>query len=167
MAIDYTNLSLRDIESALDGSARDIGATFGRFDARQLNWRHDPQQWSVAQCLDHLLSANRLMFDAAENALSGATPPTIWQRLPMLSRRLGHALIRSQAPGSTRRYKTPAKAHPSGTMLTPRSCRLRGFPREAEPALGLPARQADPRAPGTRRAFSTGGGFFFPDLIRR
>jgi hypothetical protein len=104
---------LREIESALADIVRDTDATFGRFDARQLNWRPDAQQWSVAQCFDHLLSANRLMFAAAEQALTGAAPSTIWERLPVLPRVLGRALIRSQAPDSTRKYKAPAKAQPS------------------------------------------------------
>jgi hypothetical protein len=117
--MDYTRLTLREIESALSALVRDTEATFGRLDARQLNWRPDVQQWSVAQCFDHLFTANRLMFDAAENALTGATPPTIWQRLPMLPGLFGRALIRSQAPQSTRKYKAPLKAQPSVSNVAP------------------------------------------------
>ena len=117
--MDYTKLTLREIESALAGIVRDTDATFGRFDARQLNWRLDPQQWSVAQCFEHLLSANRLMFAAAGQALTGAAPSTIWQRLPVLPRVLGRALIRSQAPDSTRKYKAPATAQPSVSDVAP------------------------------------------------
>lgn len=117
--MDYTRLTLREIESALSDVVRDTEATFGRLQARQLNWRPDAQQWSVAQCFDHLLTANRLMFDAAEDALAGATPLTIWQRLPMLPRVFGRALIRSQAPGSTRKYKAPSKAQPSVSDVAP------------------------------------------------
>jgi len=113
--VDYTTLSLRDVESALRDIARETDATFGRFDGRQLNWRPDPQQWSVAQCFDHLLAANRLMFTAAEHALTGAAPPTIWQRLPVWPGVLGRVLIRSQAPGSTRKYTAPSKAQPAAS----------------------------------------------------
>ena len=117
--MDYTNLTLREIESALAGIVRDTDATFRRFDARQLNWRPDAKQWSVAQCFDHLLSANRLMFAAAEHALTGVAAPTIWQRLPVLPGVFGRALIRSQAPDSTRKYKAPAKAQPSVSDVAP------------------------------------------------
>ena len=113
--MNYTKLTLREIELALSVIVRDTDATFGRLDAWQLNWRPDVQQWSVAQCFDHLLTANRLMFSAAEDALSGATPSTVWQRLPVLPRVFGRALVRSQAPGSTGKYKAPSKAQPSAS----------------------------------------------------
>ena len=114
-SVDYTTLTLREIESALSDSARDTDAIFGRLDPRQLNWRPDARQWSVAQCFAHLLTANRLMFTAADDALTGAVPPTIWQRLPVLPGVLGRALIRSQAPDSTRKYKAPSKAQPTAS----------------------------------------------------
>jgi hypothetical protein len=117
--MDYTKLTLRGIEWALSELVRDTEATFGRLDARQLNWRRDAQQWSVGQCFDHLFTANRLMFDAAENALTAATPPTTWQRLPMLPSLFGRALIRSQAPDSRRKYKAPSKAQPSVSTVAP------------------------------------------------
>ena len=115
--MNYTTLSLRDVESALSDTARDTDAIFGRLDAHQLNWRPASHQWSVAQCFDHLLTANRLMFTAAENALSGAVPPTILQRLPVLPGVLGRVLVRSQAPDSARKYTAPSQAQPSASDM--------------------------------------------------
>ena len=115
--MNYTTLSLRDVESALSDIARDTDATFGRLDVHQLNWRPAPRQWSVAQCFDHLLTANRLIFTSAENALAGAVPPTIWQRVPVLPGVLGRALIRSQAPDSARKYTAPSQAQPSASEV--------------------------------------------------
>ena len=50
---------------------------FGALDARQLNWRPDATRWSVGQCFEHLLLANRLMFQAAKDALNDTAPRTI------------------------------------------------------------------------------------------
>src|SRR5687768_13713944 len=108
--MDYTTLSLAEVSKGLDETARDADATFGRLDATQLNWRPDPAQWSVAQCFEHLLTSNRLMSVEAQNVLSDAHRPTIWQRMPVLPSRLGKMLIRSQTPGATRKFKALAKA---------------------------------------------------------
>jgi hypothetical protein len=81
---------------------------FGGFDARQLNWRPDVARWSVAQCSEHLLTANRLMIQAAESALDNARPRTLWQRVPVLPGVLGRILIRSQALSPTRKFSAPA-----------------------------------------------------------
>jgi hypothetical protein len=111
--MDYTTLSLAQVRSGLDAMARDTLATFGRLDARQLNWRPDASRWSVAQCFEHVLTANRLMFQAADAALDETQPRTIWQRLPILPGVLGRMLIRSQAPDATRKFTAAPQAQPA------------------------------------------------------
>ena len=111
--MDYTTLSLADVKTGLENVARDVQSTFGNLDARQLNWKPDATRWSVAQCLEHLLAANRLMFESSDHALRGTRPPTMWQRMPALPGLFGPMLIRSQAPTSERRYKAAPAAQPA------------------------------------------------------
>jgi hypothetical protein len=110
--MDFTTLSLADTRTALDETVGDTRATFAGLSARQLNWRPDAAQWSVAQCFEHLLTANRLMLEAANDAL-GAGGPTLWQRVPVLPGLFGRALIRSQAPDGQRKFTAPSKARPT------------------------------------------------------
>jgi len=111
--MDYATLSLADVRSGLEAVARETHATFGDLDARRLNWRPAEDRWSIAQCFDHLLTANRLMFQAAEAVLNNSRPRTFWQRLPVLPGVLGRMLIRSQTPGSARKFTVPAIAQPA------------------------------------------------------
>ena len=111
--MDYTELSLAEVAACLGDIVRDTHATFAALSARQLNWRADAAQWSVAQCFEHLLAANRLMFQAGDEALNRARPRTVWQRLPVLPRVVGRLLIRSQAPTGTRKFTAPGKAQPA------------------------------------------------------
>ena len=115
--MDYTTLSLAEVRAGLDDVAQEAQATFGSFDARQLNWRPDATRWSVAQCFEHLLTANRLMFRAADAALNNAEPRTLWQRLPVLPGVLGRMQIRSQAPSAARKFTAPTKAQPSSSDI--------------------------------------------------
>src|SRR5262245_32244008 len=108
-AMNYEALSMADVRATLADIARDADPPFGRLNAQQLNWRPSPEQWSVAQCFEHLLTANGQMMAAADAALNG-TPRTVWQRLPVLPGVFGKALIRSQAPTGTKKYKAPAIA---------------------------------------------------------
>ena len=110
--MNYTTLPLAELTGALLNVARDTQATFGGLDARQLNWRPNERRWSVAQCFQHLLTANGLVLQSAQDALRNPSS-TIWQRLPLLPRLFGSALIRSQAPGTTRKYTAPEKAQPT------------------------------------------------------
>jgi hypothetical protein len=114
--VDYTTLSLADVRTGLKEIAGDAHATFGHLDARQLNWRPDAGRWSVAQCFAHLLTANRMMLRCAEEALAGQ-PKSIWQRLPLVPGVLGRMLIRSQAPGGTRKYAAAPEAQPAASDI--------------------------------------------------
>jgi hypothetical protein len=115
--VDYTTLSLAEVSSEMQNLARDARATFGVLTVRQLNWRPDERRWSVAQCFEHLLTANRLMLRAAREAL--ANPPrTVWQRLPVLPGLFGRVMIRSLTPTATRKLAAPAKARPTTSDLS-------------------------------------------------
>jgi len=115
--MDYTTISLADARAELEAIAADAGAAFGRLDARQINWKADASRWSVAQCLEHLLTANRQMVEMADQALDGTRRRTLWQRLPMLPRLFGRMLVRTQSPDATRRFKAPGKAQPAASAL--------------------------------------------------
>jgi len=115
--VEYTTLPLAAVQAGLEAVATEAQATFGRFDARQLNWRPDATRWSVAQCLEHLLAANRLMVLAAQDALDGSKSRSLWQRLPLVPGLFGRMLIRSQAPQSARKFTASPLATPASSDI--------------------------------------------------
>ena len=119
MTTDYTTLSLADVTAELAAIAREAQSVFGPLTEQQLNWRPDAARWSIAQCFDHLLKANREMFKSIDDAIDGARAPTVWQRLPVLPRVFGAMLIRSQRPDATRKFTAPRRAEPSSSTIDP------------------------------------------------
>jgi hypothetical protein len=119
MRTDYTALSLADVAAEFSAIARDAQSVFGLLDERQLNWRPDAASWSVAQCFDHLLNANREMFQAVDAATDGSRA-TVWQRLPLLPRVFGLMMIKSQMPEAKRKFTAPRKAVPASSAIDPR-----------------------------------------------
>src|SRR3954463_4472133 len=75
--IDYARVSLADVRGGLDRIAIETQQTFGAIDAPQLNWRPDESRWSAAQCLQHLLTVNDRMMQAADRALDASSPKTL------------------------------------------------------------------------------------------
>src|SRR5437870_13594083 len=60
-------------------------AGFGDLTAQQLNWKPSAEQWSVAQCFDHLVTANEAFFPIFEKVRSeerrvGKEGRTRWRR---------------------------------------------------------------------------------------
>ena len=115
--MDYTTLSLSEVRSGIAELVRDVEATFGSLDARQLNWRSDPSRWSVAQCFEHLLKMNALMLPAAEDALDASKPTSEWERLPFLPALFVPMMVRSQSPDARRKYTAPAPGRPSSSDI--------------------------------------------------
>lgn len=138
MTPDYTAFSPADIAAECSAMARDAQAVFGQLDEQQLNWKPDAVRWSVAQCFDHLLMGDRAMIAAADAALDGSVPPTVWQRLPALPRLFGRMLITSQSPGTKRKFKAPASAVPAASAIDARVIdRFIAIQQEAAARAGL------------------------------
>lgn len=113
--MEYTKLSLPEISAAIRDLAEEARMTFGSLNDKQLNWKPDETAWSVAQCFDHLVTANRLMVDQAKPAL--ANPPTsIWQRLPLWPAMFGRLLVSTQGPKVGRKYVAHSKATPASRI---------------------------------------------------
>jgi hypothetical protein len=116
--MDYTRTTLAEVRAGLDRIAVETEATLGALGRSQLNWRPDESTWSVAQCLQHLVTVDNLMMQAAERALAPGAPATVWQRLPLLPGVIGPMMVRSQAPETTRRFVAPPSARPTSDIGT-------------------------------------------------
>jgi hypothetical protein len=115
--VQYTTLSLPAIGAELAAIARDTQSAFGHLDERQLNWRPDTTRWSIAQCLDHLLNANREMFRGMDAAMDASRPRTVWQKMPILPRLFGSLMIKSQAPQAKRKFTAPRVIEPAASAI--------------------------------------------------
>jgi hypothetical protein len=113
---DYTKLSLAEVVVGLENVRRQVQATFGALNGEQLNWRPDATRWSVAQGVEHLLTSGNQIRQAADDALTGSRPQTIWQRLPLLPRIAGRLMIRSLSPQATRKLAAPSAAQPASNI---------------------------------------------------
>ena len=110
-------MSFADVAAELSAVARDTQSVFGGLDERQLNWRPDAVRWSAAQCFDHLMNANREMFQSMDAAVDMSRPRTVWQRVPVLPRLFGTIMITSQRPEATRKFTAPRQAIPSSSAI--------------------------------------------------
>jgi hypothetical protein len=55
--------------SAANVNTEETRARFGGLAAEQLNWKPSADQWSVAQCMDHLVTTNGTYFPSFEKVL--------------------------------------------------------------------------------------------------
>ena len=97
--------------------ADEVKQSFGCLSPQQLNWKLHPEQWSVGQCLHHLVTANEAYFPTFEKILKGEKKATLWERMPFLPSLFGSMLINTLSPQSTRKLKAPAAFRPASSDI--------------------------------------------------
>ena len=108
---------LSGLVSAANAIAEETLSGFGDLTTPQLNWKPSADQWSVAQCFDHLVTANEAFFPIFERVLSGEKKHAFWESLPWLPAFWGKMLIKAVAPESKRKFKAPKIFHPSNSTV--------------------------------------------------
>lgn len=97
----------------LSGIASEARSAFGQLSAGQLNWKPSAEQWSVGQCLEHLIKTNESFFPVLEAIAKGERRARLWERLSPLSGFFGRAVLRGLS--SERKFKAPRAIRPEAS----------------------------------------------------
>ncbi len=108
---DYVEGLMRRSEEA-EARALDLVRSFSQ---DQFNWKPGPDRWSVGQCLDHLLTANRLYLVRIRAVLPGARAAD--RGRPFRPGPVGSRFARSLGSNATRKQRTPRTFAPSASTL--------------------------------------------------
>lgn len=111
--------TLPQILTEADAIARDAQSTFGRLNAAQLNWKPSAEQWSVAQCLQHLIATNQEMFPTFDAVVNGTKQTSFLERLPLLPSLWGKLMLKFLQPENKQKYKAIPKVTPADSGLDP------------------------------------------------
>ena len=103
--------TIRSEAAKNDDTAR---AVAGDLTEAQLNWKPSPDQWSVAQCLEHLAAATRGFDPHFAAALDRAKrkPPIVVSPIYKPTK-MGSWLARHVAPESPRKLRSPKRFRPA------------------------------------------------------
>jgi hypothetical protein len=113
------NQYLEDLLHEVSLITKKVQAEFGRLDAGQLNWKPSPEQWSIAQCLDHLVNTNRQYFPLLEGVAKGTRKKSFLESLPVLPGFFGKMMLKALDPSNAKKRKAPGIFKPAGSQLSP------------------------------------------------
>jgi DinB family protein len=117
--MDYQTLTLTQIYDEAEAVAGDARALFGHLNSEQLNWKPAADSWSVAQCLDHLISINQEYYPVFDLILKGEYRKTFLHGMPFLPAIFGRLMVKILSPTSQRKFKAPGAAQPSSSSIDP------------------------------------------------
>jgi DinB superfamily len=108
---------LSELVTELGELAQQTDRTFSSLSTGQLNWKPSPEQWSIAQCFDHLFISAAPYLTIFKQVAKGEKKNTFWESVPLLPDFFGGLLVKSLDPASTRKLKSPAVFQPSSSDI--------------------------------------------------
>jgi len=96
---------IRDLEDQLDAAERDAQALVQGLTEQQGAWRAEPGAWSVAECLDHLATGNRVYLRALNESAVRARAKGCPRRGPAVPGVIGRWFVRWLEPPVNPRLK--------------------------------------------------------------
>lgn len=102
---DYTQLTFDESLALMERVSAEVRSDLGSLSTDQLNWKPGPKQWSVGECLEHLITTNDLYSAIAESVLATQHRRPFLSRIPGYAGMCGRMLIRAVSP-SARKVKT-------------------------------------------------------------
>ncbi len=119
MITDYTTITFQQSLAEFDAIASDARKTFGHLNLAQLNWKPGAEQWSVAQCLEHLIAINREYYPTFDAIVQGRKKTALLEQLPVLPGLIGRMMVKLLSPDSTRKFKAPGQVAPAVSAIDP------------------------------------------------
>lgn len=113
------DMTLPELLGETESIARDAQSTFGQLNSEQINWKPADNQWSVAQCLEHLIVTNGQMLAVFDQVASGTRQTKFLEHLPVLPSVWGRMMVKALTPDSKQKFKAPPSASPSASSIDP------------------------------------------------
>lgn len=100
---------------AIQAVTAQVKTHFGSLHAEQLNFKPSASEWSVAQCLEHLMLINRSYFPIFEAIAADQKEWSFWEGLPFLPHFFGTKLLAQL--GSPQKLHAPQAMQPSNSRI--------------------------------------------------
>ncbi len=97
---------MQDKTERLRSLKLEVNSAFGSLNANQLNWKPSHDKWSIAECLQHLITSNETYFPALDKLASGYAP-TFWEKNNPFSRSIGKSMVKTLGITITKKFKSP------------------------------------------------------------
>jgi hypothetical protein len=86
---------------------------FGKLSETQLNWKPEPDSWSIGSCLHHIIVSNEKYFPALESVAAGKYKMNFWEKINPLTSYTGRQMINSLGREVKKRYSAPLIFRPA------------------------------------------------------
>jgi hypothetical protein len=111
------NKYLPEVLSQIKQVSEEVKRQFSPFSPVQLNWKPSSDQWSIAQCLDHLMVTNKLYFRVLNDAIKEGRRQRWLEKQSWIARILGRIMVRSLGPEPRQKMRSPSSFRPEQSAI--------------------------------------------------
>lgn len=105
----------KEKSEAINASYR---AEFSALTAEQLNWKESEKSWSVAECIDHIITTNTTYFPQLESLVSGNYSRPFGSRIPFFSKLFGGMIKKFVEPTIQKKSATIPAFRPQSSTFS-------------------------------------------------
>jgi hypothetical protein len=102
---------LSEVIAEADQVRSTVNAAFGGLSSEQIKWKPSPSEWSIAQCLEHLLLLNKPYIPQIEKILAGKRQASLWERAPLLPAFFGRLVLAAVQPASNKKSRRDRRSY--------------------------------------------------------
>ncbi|HEY3404261.1 MAG TPA: DinB family protein [Ohtaekwangia sp.] len=101
----------------LDSNTAAFKSAFGNLSEAQLNWKPDPQTWSIAQNIDHLIVINKTYYPVIQSVREGTYTLPLIGKFGFMVRFMSKVLLNAVQPDRRKKMKTFPVWEPSSSTI--------------------------------------------------
>lgn len=108
--------TIQQLKAKFISDTESVIKEFGKFkmlSESQINWKPSQENWSIAECVDHLIVTNKLYFKEFEKQFSKKLIETDCSKTEVQHKWLSRFIIKSVDPANAKRVSTFAVFMPS------------------------------------------------------
>jgi uncharacterized damage-inducible protein DinB len=94
-----------------------VNHSFSDMSLEQLNWKPSPENWSIAQCLDHLIVADSFYFPALKKITEGTYKINNWERYSPFTSLFGRIMKDRLKERVTKKMIAPRVFQPAASEI--------------------------------------------------
>ncbi len=99
---------------------KDVQDTFGAWTSEQINFKPSAESWSAAQCLEHLIAADRHYVEKIQSVADGTHKNNVFSMIPLLPSFFGGFIVKAVHPDNVKKVKTFSSFEPSKSDIDPK-----------------------------------------------
>lgn len=86
--------------------------------AAQINWKPNPDSWSIGQIMDHIIITNETYYSIFSELRAGTYRPSFTAKIPFFPNLIGNLLVNSVKPSTSRKQKTVPVFEPNTSEIS-------------------------------------------------